>query len=454
MVDDASRKSDPEIVEPAAGAAAPPSRQPRHDPGVIEGEATEIHETPPPEPATSEAANEEPPAEPASEVPTAEPAADANAPKIRLRTRWSDFPLVAGALGALIGAALALGASWLVDPRAAALGAATLRLAALERGAEVQSAADANFDKRLGALEASEAGAAKAAAVETLGRRVAALESATGKDEAAQAALSEARAARSDAAKALALAAGTGQTAASPVQGGAPASFDDSALQARLGAVESELAGLQSREADLGALNDRLAKMESALAAPKSEARVAAAEVAQDRDGAAEAILAISLNERLNAGAAFAPELTALARLGADDGKLSALRPFADAGAPTVAALGAAFAKIAPDLIAAATPPSGEGVIDRLLDHMRKLVRVHKVGEVAGADVEALAPRIAAALVRGDLSAALDAYDRLPDAARQASRDWAKAAEARRAAGVAAQGLRADAVGRLAAAKN
>jgi len=160
------------------------------------------------------------------------------------------------------------------------------------------------------------------------------------------------------------------------------------------------------------------------------------------------------LNERLNAGAAFAPELTALARLGADDGKLSALRPFADAGAPTVAALGAAFAKIAPDLIAAATPPSGEGVIDRLLDHMRKLVRVHKVGEVAGADVEALAPRIAAALVRGDLSAALDAYDRLPDAARQASRDWAKAAEARRAAGVAAQGLRADAVGRLAAAKN
>jgi hypothetical protein len=445
MADDASRESEPEIAEPATGGAAPPSREPRHDPGVIEGEATEFHETPPPEPAA---------AEPASEEPAAEPTADANAPEIRPRTRSSGFPFFAGALGALCGAALALGAAWLVDPRAAALGAATSHLAALERGAEGQSQANANFDKRLVALEASESGAAKAAALEALGGRVAALEGAADKGEAAQAALQEARAARADAAKALALAAGTGQTAPAPIQGGAPAPFDASALEARIGALESELAGLKSRETDVGALDDRLAKIESALAAPKSEARVAAAEVAPNRDGAAEAILAISLNERLNAGAAFAPELTALARLGADDGKLSALRPFADAGAPTVAALGAAFAKIAPDLIAAATPPSGEGVIDRLLDHMRKLVRVHKVGEVAGADVEALAPRIAAALVRGDLSAALDAYDRLPDAARQASRDWAKAAEARRAAGVAAQGLRADAVGRLAAAKD
>ena len=78
--------------------------------------------------------------------------------------------------------------------------------------------------------------------------------------------------------------------------------------------------------------------------------------------------------------------------------------------------------------------------MDRLLDHMRKLVRVRKVGEVAGDDVEALAPRISAALARGDLAAALEAYSRLPDAARQAGRDWAKAAEARRAAGVAARG--------------
>ncbi len=244
------------------------------------------------------------------------------------------------------------------------------------------------------------------------------------------------------------------QTPAPPAEGGAPASFDASALEARIGALEGELAGLKAGAVDLAALKDRVAKIEGALAAPKSETRVAAAEVAPDRGAAAEAILAISLNERLNAGAPFAEELAALARLGADAGKLSALKSFADAGAPTIAALSASFAKIAPSVIAAATPPSSGGVIDRLLDHMRKLVRVRNVGEVARDDVEALAPNISAALARGDLFAALEAYHRLPEAARQASRDWAQAAEARRAAGVAAQGLRADAVGRLAAAKD
>jgi hypothetical protein len=218
--------------------------------------------------------------------------------------------------------------------------------------------------------------------------------------------------------------------------------------------LESELAGLKSGAADLNALDDRLVKIETAFAAPKSEARVAASEGVANRGGAAEAILAISLNARLNAGAPFAEELAALARLKADETKLSALRPFADAGAPTPAALAAGFAKVAPSVIAAATPASGGGVMDRLLDHMRKLVRVRKLGEVAGDDVEALASRVSGALARGDLSAALDVYRRLPDAARQASADWGKAAEVRQAATVAAEALRADAVGRLAAVKN
>jgi hypothetical protein len=449
MADEPSPISEPEIVEPAPGAVAPPSREPRHDPGVIEGEATEIHDGPPPAPPIAEAASGEPAHEaPASEPlsreelaspePAAVPPADAPAPGIRPRPRWASLPFVAGALGALFGAALALAAASLVEPRAGALDAAGRRLAALERGVEGQSAAAADFERRLGALETSAAGLAKTAADESAK---------------AEAASAEARAARADAAKALVLAAG--QPAAGPTPGGgAPAAFDAGAVEARVGALESELAGLKAGEADLGAAKDRLAKLESALAAPKSEARVAAAEGAANRDRAAEAILAISLNERLNAGAPFAGEWAALTRLGADGGKMSALKPFADAGAPTVAALAAAFAKLAPSVVAAATPPAEGGVIDRLLDHIRKLVRVRKVGEVAGDDPQALASRVSASLARGDLAAALDAYRRLPDAARQASADWGKAAEARLAAAVAAQSLRADAVARLAAAEN
>jgi hypothetical protein len=450
MADETSPKSEPEIVEPAPGAAVPPSRAPRHDPGVIEGEATEIHETPPPAPPTAEAAIGEPASEqpateepaheePATEEPAAVPPADAQAPRIQPRPRWASLPFVAGALGALFGAALALAAASLVDPRAGALDAANRRLNALERGVEGQSAAAADFERRLGALETSAAGLAKTAA---------------GESETAEAALAEARAARADAAKALAAAAATGETAPAPAQGGAPASFDAGALEARVGALESELAGLKSREVDLKALDDRLVKVESALAAPKSEARVAAAEGAANRGAAAEAILAISLSERLDAGAPFAGEWAALARLKADEAKLSALRPFADAGAPTLPALAASFAKIAPSVVATAKPPSGGGVMDRLLDHMRKLVRVRKLGEAAGDDAEALAARVSAALARGDLAAALDAYHALPEAARRASQDWAQGAEARQAAAVAAEALRADAVGRVAAARN
>jgi len=461
MADETSPKSEPEIVAPAA---VPPSREPRRDPGVIEGEATEIHQAPPAEP-TAEAEDEEPATEErATEAPTNEepaieetaagPPADAPAPEIRLRPPRAGLPFVAGALGALFGAALALAAASLVDPRAGALDAANRRLGALERGAEGQSVANANFDQRLAALE-------KSAANPDFERRLGALEksaaglakAAAGESQAAEAALAEARSARADAAKALALAAATGPSAP-PVQNGAPAAFDAGALEARIAKLEDEWAALQPSGAGLEALDDRLAKVESALAAPKSEARVAAAEVAPDRDGAAEAILAFSLDQRLNAGAPFAAELAALARLGADGGRLSALRPFADSGAPTPAALAASFAKIAPGLAAAAAPPSDEGVIDRLLDHLRKLVRVRRVGEAAGEDAEAVAPRIAAALARGDLAAALDAYKGLPDAARQAGRDWAETAAARQAAGAAAEGLRADAVARLAAARN
>jgi hypothetical protein len=448
MADEPSPKSEPEITEPAPGAVAPPSREPRHDPGVIEGEATEIHATPPTAPSTAEAATAAPAheapvaegvthAEPATAAPAAGAPADAEAPSVRPRPRWVSPPFLAGALGALFGAALALAAASLFDPRAGALDSANRRLAALERDVRTESAAAGDFERRLGALETSAAGLAKAAA---------------GQSQTADAALAEARAARADAAKAMAAA--TGATAPAPAQGGGPVSFDAAPLTARVEAVENELAGLKSREADLKPLDDRLAKLESALAAPKSEARVAASAGAANRDGAAEAILAMSLNERLDAGAPFPGEWAALGRMGADEAKLSALKPFADAGAPTVAALAGSFAKIAPSVVAAATPPSGGGVIDRLLDHMRKLVRVRKIGEAAGGDAEALASRISAALARGDLSAALDAYKALPEAAGRAGQDWAQGAEARQAAGAAAEALRAEAIGRLAAVRN
>jgi hypothetical protein len=443
MADDDSPKSEPEIVAPAP-AAPPPRSEPRYDPGVIEAEATEMHEAAPEpaaEPAVAEPVEEAAPEEP----PPPEPPA---------RSGGSGRPLLAGALGALIGAAIALAAAVWLDPRAAALDAANLRMTALDRSAAADAAAIAGFDKR---LQTNEAGTAKSAGLDALDKRVAKLENAAGAGD-PESALGQARAARDDAAKALATAqkaldlasAGTASTAP-------PAAPDTGPLAARIDKLEGEVAGLKPVSVDLSPLESRLATVEGALAAPKSEARVPATVAGPGGDGAAAAILAISLEQRLNAGAPFAPELAGLAQVGGDAAKLTALKPYADAGAPTIAALGVSFAKVAPAIAAAAAPAApaaSAGVMDRLVDNMRNLVRVHKVGETVGDDPGALAPRIAAALARGDLAAALEAYQRLPEAARQAGGDWLKVAQARLDAAAAAQALRAEAVDRLAAANH
>jgi hypothetical protein len=364
--------------------------------------------------------------------------ADASPPLEPNRAAPYAIPAVAGVVGAVIGAALALLAAWLIDPRAGALDAARARLVALERSAETQSAATATLDKRVATVEA---GAVKADTLDALGRRVGALE-ASGGD--AKAALDEARA---DAAKALAAA-----QAPPPPNAAAPA--EPSALEPRLARLENDLAAAESRLNQLGGLDERLSKLEGVTgAAPKSDARVALAKSASE-SAAAVAVLALSLEQRLAAGAPFAAELAALSQLGVGADALAPLKPFAESGAPSLAALAASWAKVEPAVAAAAPPPERSGW-DRLLDHIRALVRVRRVGEAAGSDEsDPPAARIGAALERGDLAAALEAYGRLPEASRTAGAVWFDAAKAREAAARAATALRADAIGGLAAAKD
>src|SRR6202034_4328435 len=143
-----------------------------------------------------------------------------------------------------------------------------------------------------------------------------------------------------------------------------------------------------------------------------------------------------------------------LSRLGADGAALATLKPYSDTGAPTAAALAASFAKIAPSLVAADNPETRDGVMDRMLDHVRKLVRVRAVGEVAGDDPAALVSQIQAALARGQSDQAVGLYARLPEARRKPGADWARIADAGVAADAAAASLRGGAIGRLAAPKN
>ena len=459
---------------------------------VIEGKATEVRAAegePSPSDAPADFASTDPPRAPADMAPPeaaagyappeappeprVEPAATGPAgaaPSPRERTSGGSF--VWGLCGAVIGAAAAVGATWYYVPRGDSPQDLAARVRVLEGRAAAPSLEVKTLGARIDAVEAGQASFAKATALDAIDKRLAKLESAQVKPEAVAAALAEARAARDEAAKALAQAnaadQGTGK-AAPPAPAAVPdpriaeIATDEAAQGARIDKLEAALGDRTGKmEAALGGridklettLGDRVGKIEAALAAPKTESRVPPTEVAPKSDPAAQAIAALALEQRLRAGEPFAAEWAALSRLGADSAALATLKPYSDTGAPTAAALAASFAKIAPSLVAADNPDTGDGVMDRMLDHMRKLVRVRAVGEVAGDDPAALVSQIEAALARGQAASALGIYARLPEPARKAGADWAKTADARVAADAAAQSLRESAIGRLAAARN
>jgi hypothetical protein len=424
------RRLDPE-------AAAAPNRDRRGEPPIIEGEVTVRHDAPSAasehspktqEPPTTEATQEPPaeerPAEQAEEPLQEKPDAFLEpAPANPMRSR----PLIAAGVGALVGAVVA----------AAVVG--------FER-----SAVDSGLSERLAALDAP---------INDLTRRVSALEAAASSGKAAADAAktfpSDIQAARADAAKALALATKTAAAIEqrkdiAPVPA-APA-IDVGAIEARLRKLESASTAASGAGANLAPLEDRLAKIEATLAAPKNETRLAPeASVPRRTDWAALAVAAEAVSSRLAAGAPYSAEEAALERLGADPAKTAALKPFAETGAPTGAALAAGFAKIAPDALKSAEPKGTGGVMERLMSNMSKIVKITPIGETAGDDPAALISQIEAALDRREIDVGMALWARLPEPTRRASQDWASGAQARLAADAAAQSILNDAMAKLAA---
>ena len=416
-------------------AGVPPNRDARRDPDVIEGEiaARETDERDPPPSAAS------PPPESAAQ-PQPVPAAAHQRAGLR--------GLLAGALAGLVISALAIGAFYSLAAPGADVEERANRLAefeaqvqrdnaALESEAKRENASLAGLDKRVSALETG-AGASGAAGLD---KRVAALEAANAENGPKAAA----------AAQAAQQAAQNGQQLAAQIRD-LRADIDAArgeipALTARVAKLET--AAPKTSDADLSALAARLDKVEAALAAPKSETRVAPEKPAAADNAAPIAIIAGAIADKLAAGAPFGTEIAALQRLGVDPAELAALQAVAN-GAPTGSALAASFSAVAPRVLAAAGPEEKGGVVDRLIAHIRGLVQVRDLGEAMGDDPEAIVPRVEAECRRGDIAGALAAFDRLPAAAREAAGDWPAKAGARQAADAALRSIREAAIGQLA----
>jgi hypothetical protein len=198
-------------------------------------------------------------------------------------------------------------------------------------------------------------------------------------------------------------------------------------LDQRLADIQAKLDARQTAEAppaappaagEVKALEDRVANLEA------DRRRVTFA--------AAAALAAASLTEAAAGSHPFAGELTALEGSLPASEDLRGLRPLADTGAPTPAALAASY----PDAAARAAVASrahtgGNGLMARIARAFAAIVTVRRVDRLEGDGVDAVLARAGKRIEDGDVSGALQELKALPPAGRQAMTDWRTGAERR-----------------------
>lgn len=170
--------------------------------------------------------------------------------------------------------------------------------------------------------------------------------------------------------------------------------------------------------AEIARLNARIAALES--------------QGARTSEAAAAAFAASVLVETAQGSRPFGGELAALRQAAPDLPELAALARVAETGAPSRAALAAAFPEYAARAATAARRPAdGARLGDRVVYVMSRVVSVRRVGDVSGAGPDAALARAERALAEGDTPRALKALDALPPAARDALAPWRAQAERR-----------------------
>jgi hypothetical protein len=190
----------------------------------------------------------------------------------------------------------------------------------------------------------------------------------------------------------------------------------------------------------------RLTKIENDLASVRKNA-----DSAERNRGPAMAIVATSLQQKLDRGESFAREIAALEKLGADPKLIASLKPLAANGATPPQKLAQDFSNRSSAILRAAQPaPEGEDILDRIGRSAASLVRIRPAGDSTQENAPALISRIEAALQRNDVAIAMTLFDKLPAAAQDQARDWAQLAKARAQADAAARTLVAQTIDMIA----
>ena len=199
-------------------------------------------------------------------------------------------------------------------------------------------------------------------------------------------------------------------------------------LQARIAELEQQLAQARTLQAanpigaapgpDLSGVNARLERVEAA------QARTARA--------ASAAVAAAALADAAQTSRPFLNELLTLERLTPDARDLAGLRPLAETGAPTLAALAAEFPEVA-DRASAASRTSGTdtSLLSRIGDALAALITVRRTGDLSGDSPDAVLARAERRVAQGDIEAALRILKALPSGGQAATADWRERAQRR-----------------------
>lgn len=234
------------------------------------------------------------------------------------------------------------------------------------------------------------------------------------------------------------------------------------ALSDRIAELDTALAALRNESGaaavDLGPLNSKMttldAQMQSAeQAAAALDGRLGiveqqASQLAGKVDAQASqpkialAIAASALKAALERGAPFTAELETFAAVRPDAPQIATLRAYAEKGIPSRIDIAAGMGDAANAMVSAATPVDpDQSVFQRLLTSAESLVKVRPIGAVEGKGAPETVARMEVAVNQGDYAKALSEFDTLPDTAKAAGADFAGKLKARQEAEAAVNEL-------------
>ncbi|MGY8710004.1 hypothetical protein RAD16_30075 [Bradyrhizobium sp. 18BD] len=270
----------------------------------------------------------------------------------------------------------------------------------------------------------------------------------------------------------------SGRVAAVEAKAGKPA--PDTAMVARIDALEKSASALRSDIANLRAQSDKTASaLNDAKSAPRDAAASSAlsalsdriaqleraskserAELAQQGEKIADAkvmddkplryvVVASLLDVAVRHNDPYEAQLAAARALAPKPDMLKPLDVFASAGIPTPVALSRELLNIVPKLTPPAEAPSANaGIVERLQAGASKLVRIERTDGV-GNDRGAIVARVTAAALRNDFTEARRELKTLPEADRAPAQAWLDKIDARDAALAASRKFADDAMAGL-----